>query len=201
MHELGRWDRRRLLEIGRDAIEAVLCRDGRPEVDVRSLSGALCRPAAAFVTLREEGELRGCVGRLRFDLPLWKNVEGAAVDAAFEDPRFPPLSVGELPIVDLEVSVLEPPVVVHSPAEFEPGLHGIIVERGLRMALLLPQVATEMGWGAPEMLSAVCRKAGLPSDAWRDSSTKLRVFGATHFSEREELALAAPGATRSAALD
>jgi AmmeMemoRadiSam system protein A len=198
MHELGQWDRRRLLEIARGAIESVLCRDGMFEVDLRTLSAGLCQTAAAFVTLREEGEIRGCVGRMRFDLPVWTNVRSAAVDAAFEDPRFVPLSEAELPRIELEISVLEPPVPIADASGFEPGRHGVIVERGLRMALLLPQVATEMGWGAPQMLGAVCRKAGLPENAWREPSTKLRVFEATHFSETATVEMRVPaGAVRT----
>lgn len=192
MRELGQWDRRQLLGIARATIESALCRDRTFDVDVRSLSAGLCQTAAAFVTLREDREVRGCVGRMRFDLPLWANVSAAAIDAAFEDPRFVPLTEAELPHVELEISVLEPPVPITDPASFEAGRHGIIVERGPRAALLLPQVATEMGWGAEEMLGAVCRKAGLRESAWREPSTRLRIFEATHFSELETLEAPAP---------
>jgi uncharacterized protein (TIGR00296 family) len=88
-------------------------------------------------------------------------------------------------MLELEVSVLEPPVDIPDASKFEAGRHGIVVERGMRRALLLPQVAGEMGWGSVEMLDAVCRKAGLPGDAWKDRATRLSVFEASYFGETE----------------
>jgi uncharacterized protein (TIGR00296 family) len=83
------------------------------------------------------------------------------------------------------VSVLDPPVELPDPAGFVAGRHGIVIEQGMRRGLLLPQVATEMGWDESQMLEAVCRKANLPPDAWRDASTKLFVFESTCFGEAE----------------
>jgi len=142
-------------------------------------------PAAAFVTIREHGELRGCIGLLRFEVPLWINVREAAVAAALNDPRFFPVEERELPALELEVSVLEPPVEIADASGFQAGRHGIVVERGLRRALLLPQVAAEMGWSSEQMLDAVCGKAGLAGDAWHDRETRLFVFEASYFGDAE----------------
>ena len=137
------------------------------------------------MTIHEQGELRGCIGLLRFEVPLWINVREAAAAAALDDPRFFPVEERELPALELEVSVLEPPVEIADASGFEAGRHGIVVERGMRRALLLPQVAGEMGWGSEQMLDAVCRKAGLSGDAWREPQTRLFVFEASFFSEAE----------------
>ena len=176
-------DQTRLLAIARRAIEAAVCPETDLAVDASTLTAAMLKPAAAFVTLHERGELRGCIGLLRFEVPLWLNVRDAARAAALEDPRFMPVSRPEVQELDIEVSVLEPPVELGDAAGFEAGRHGIVVERGMRRALLLPQVASEMGWGAEQMLDAVCRKAGLESGAWRDKRTRLFVFDSRCFGE------------------
>ena len=93
------------------------------------------------------------------------------------------MTSAEVSTLEIEVSVLEPPVELLDLTGFEAGRHGIVVERGAYRALLLPQVATEMGWGPAQMLDAVCRKAGLPGDAWRDRGTRLLVFESSCFSE------------------
>jgi AmmeMemoRadiSam system protein A len=189
MLQLARSDRKKLVRMARAAIEGAVCPEPprgpgkRLEVDESELSPALLEPAAAFVTLHEHGELRGCIGLLRYDAPVWLNVRDAAVAAALDDPRFRPVVAAEVPALEIEVSVLEPPVALPDPAGFVAGRHGIVVERGFNRALLLPQVATEQGWGAAEMLAAVCRKAGLPGDAWRDEGTQLYVFEAVCFGE------------------
>jgi len=178
-------DRRLLLAIARRSIErAVRGRPHGPEMDPEPTE-ALTRPAAAFVTLHEQGELRGCIGLMRYEVPLWANVREAAAAAAVDDPRFRPVDPSELDALSVEVSVLEPPVELPDPAGFVAGRHGIIVQRGRRHALLLPQVADEMGWDSARMLDAVCRKAGLPGDAWRDSATRLLVFESVCFGESD----------------
>jgi AmmeMemoRadiSam system protein A len=132
---------------------------------------------------------------MRFDVPLWINVHDAAAAAALDDPRFLPVTESELGALEVEVSVLEPPVELPDPAGFKAGRHGIVVERGGRRALLLPQVATEMGWGAEQMLDAVCRKAGLAGSAWRDKETRLSVFESVCFGEREPAGSGKPSPT------
>jgi AmmeMemoRadiSam system protein A len=186
MRQLERSDQLRLLAIAHGALEAAVCHGRSFAFDPANLTPDLLAPAAAFVTLHEQGELRGCIGLMRFETPVWLNVRDAAVAAAQDDPRFMPVQEAEVPALDLEISVLEPPVELPDPAGFVVGRHGIVVERGLRRGLLLPQVATEQGWDAEEMLDAVCRKAGLPGDAWRDPETKLYVFESTCFGDEKD---------------
>jgi AmmeMemoRadiSam system protein A len=182
--QLERPDQRQLLGIARQAIEAAV-RHAPLALAADTFSGGIREPAAAFVTIHERGELRGCIGLMRFEVPLWQNVRDAARAAALDDPRFLPVDESELPALELEVSVLDPPVELPDPAGFVAGRHGIVIEQGMRRGLLLPQVATEMGWDESQMLEAVCRKANLAPDAWRDASTKLFVFESTCFGEAE----------------
>ena len=186
MNQLEVTDRRHLLAIARRAIEAAVSRGARGGASTGDVSPALTEPAAAFVTIHERGQLRGCIGLMRFDAPLWLNVRDAARAAALDDPRFLPVAESELPDIELEISVLDPPVHLVDPAGFVAGRHGIVAERGAHRGLLLPQVATEMGWIAVQMLDAVCRKANLPADAWGDGSVRLSVFESTCFSEHED---------------
>jgi AmmeMemoRadiSam system protein A len=174
---------RQLLAWARAAIAAELGLGPPVVVREEDLSEDLRAPHGAFVTLKKGRDLRGCIGRLDFEVPLWKNVLRSAVSSAFEDPRFEPLSPRELPEVRIEISVLEPPVLLPDPADFDPQVHGIIVERGGRRALLLPKVAQEYGWDARQTLETVCWKAGLPPDAWRDPAARLMVFTAFDFAE------------------
>jgi AmmeMemoRadiSam system protein A len=145
--------------------------------------GVLLEPGRAFVTLHLDGELRGCVGYIESDRPLWETVVSAAVGAAAGDPRFRPVTGREVASLAIDVSVLGPAVPLVDLATFRPGSDGMIVERGRRRGLLLPDVASEHGWGVGEMLAATCWKAGLPADAWRDPGTRAFVFRATRVSD------------------
>ena len=185
MKQLETSDQRQLLAIARRAIEAAVGHATPAGSPAAPIPPGLTEPAAAFVTIHEHGELRGCIGLMRFEAPLWVNVRDAARAAALDDPRFLPVAESELPALELEVSVLDPPVDLPDPAGFIAGRHGIVVERGAHRALLLPQVATEMGWNETQMLEAVCRKANLAGDSWRDKSTRLLVFESTCFNERD----------------
>jgi AmmeMemoRadiSam system protein A len=116
------------------------------------------------------------MGTLGAEMPLGEAVVRAAGMAATRDPRFPPVAAPELAGIGIEVSVLSRPRPLANPGDFVPGRDGIVVEARGRRALLLPQVATEMRWGTTEMLDAVCAKAGLHADAWRERATRLEVF-------------------------
>jgi AmmeMemoRadiSam system protein A len=175
--------RRTLLAWARAAIEAALGVGPEHRVREDELSDDLRAPHGAFVTLKSGGDLRGCIGRLDFDVPLWRNVLRSAVSSALEDPRFVPLAPEELQSIRIEISVLEPPVSLPDPRDFDPQVHGIIIELGGRRALLLPKVAQEEGWDARRTLETVCWKAGLPPDAWRDPLARLSVFTAFDFAE------------------
>jgi uncharacterized protein len=164
-----------LLDLARAAVRAAV--DGRaaPAPDPRD-HPEMREPSDAFVTLTIGDGLRGCMGTLGAEMPVGDAVVRAAGMAATRDPRFPPVAARELPGVRIEVSVLTRPCPLPNPAAFVPGRDGIVVEAHGRRALLLPQVATEMGWGATEMLDAVCEKAGLHTKAWRQRGTRLEVF-------------------------
>ena len=141
--------------------------------------------AGAFVTLRIKGQLRGCIGYPEAGLPLIEVIERCAVSAAISDPRFPPLSEAEWMEVDLELSVLGPIEPVPDLQDVVVGRHGLIVESGRRRGLLLPQVAVEWKWNAPEFAAQTCLKAGLPRDAWQKGAMLFK-FEAEVFGEGEE---------------
>ncbi len=172
-------DQQRLLRHARRAIAARL--EERPLEPLGS-PGALDEPAAAFVTIRLGGRLRGCIGSVEDDESLHEVVARCAGDAATRDPRFPPLPPADLPDVRLEISVLTPFRRVADPAETEVGRHGVMVEQGPHRALLLPQVAPEWGWDRDTFLSQACVKAGLPADAWRTAAA-VHTFEAQVFEE------------------
>ena len=154
----------------------------------------LAEKRGVFVTLNavEEGGamLRGCIG---FPYPvkqLREAVKEAAVLAATDDPRFPPVSPGELDGIVVEVSVLTPPVELEAeerkdlPSKVKVGADGLMVSNDFASGLLLPQVATEQGWGPEEFLNQTCLKAGLPTDAWLLPSTRVQTFQADIFAEK-----------------
>jgi AmmeMemoRadiSam system protein A len=139
----------------------------------------------AFVTLKADGELRGCIGHVTACMALADAVKSAAVSAAFSDPRFPPITPEEWPQVRIEISVLSPFEPVDNPSRVVIGEHGVMIRAGYRSGLLLPQVAAEQGWDRETFLAHACRKAGLPPDAWRSPATTIEVFTATVFHEQE----------------
>lgn len=177
--------KRELLKIARMSIGAALgeCEPPEKQVDQASLA-ELC---GAFVTLHLHGELRGCIGYIEPRYPLSETVEEVAQKAAFEDPRFAPLTLKELKQVEIEISVLSPLRKISDPAEVEVGKHGLVIDAGYTRGLLLPQVATEYGWGREQFLSHTARKAGLPPDAWKKKDVTLYVFTSDVFSESEIL--------------
>jgi AmmeMemoRadiSam system protein A len=169
-----------LLRLARAALEARV-RGRRAPAPARG--GLLDEPRGAFVSIHCAGELRGCLGRLEIDQPLAETVAHLAAVVSDSDPRFPPVREGELPQLEVEISVLTPEREIASAEEIEVGRHGLIVEHGTRRGLLLPQVAIEHGWDREAFLQHTCRKAGLPPDAWRQGA-RLYVFEAQVFSEK-----------------
>ncbi len=139
----------------------------------------------AFVTLNKNGQLRGCIGYIEGVKPLYLTIADMAESAAFRDPRFPPVSADEVPDLEIEISVLTPLRPIDSLDEIQVGRDGILIRQGFYQGLLLPQVATEYGWGQERFLSETCHKAGLPSDCWRDPDTDILIFSADIFSERD----------------
>jgi AmmeMemoRadiSam system protein A len=175
--------RTRLLRIARESIEAAL--DGRrPELDPSQLDGTLTRPSGAFVSLHtKDGDLRGCIGSIQAVAPLCEAVVANAINAAFRDPRFYPLRKDEVANVEIEISVMSPIGPVSDIAEIEVGRDGLIVTRGSRKGLLLPQVATQYGWDRETFLRQTCVKAGLPAESWRSGDCLVEKFSAEVFSE------------------
>jgi AmmeMemoRadiSam system protein A len=176
-----------LVALARGAIEERLFGGALAAVRARiRITEALAGPRGCFVTLKaphpEEGlVLRGCIGSIEARLPAHEAVVEAAVQAAFEDPRFPPLRRDEYVAVSVSVSALTPPAPVPSAADIVPGRHGVVLETGGRRAVFLPEVAAEHGWSTVQMLEHLSRKAGLPADAWRQA--RLHVFFSEHFTE------------------
>ncbi len=142
-------------------------------------------PAGAFVTLRIDQGLRGCIGSIFPEAPLYKAVRDNALRSAFADPRFPPLDPVEFAGISIEISVMGPVTRVVDLNEIEVGRDGLIIRRGGRAGLLLPQVATEYGWSREEFLSHTCQKAGLDRLCWKDPDCSVEKFAAEVFSEDE----------------
>lgn len=187
-----------LVKLARRAVELFLDTGRRPELKGR-FPKVFEAKKGVFVTLRkivelEDGSrrwvLRGCVGYPLPKLPLAKATVNAAIAAATRDPRFPPVTPSELGHLIFEVSVLSDlNMIIGDPGEIlsniKIGLDGVVVEKGLMKALLLPQVAVEYSWSSEEFLSQACIKAGLPPDAWKSRGVKIYKFQARVFAEIE----------------
>lgn len=175
-------ERDELLKLARTSVETAV-RQRR----LYDFNGAgfesLMQERGAFVTLKEKGELRGCIGYVAPVKPLSYTVRDVAAFAALKDSRFPPVSTGELPQLEYEISVLSPLRRVLDVKQIEVGRHGLVVRRGDNEGLLLPQVPVEQKWDRMTFLAETCRKAGLPADAWRDERTDIFMFTALVFGD------------------
>jgi uncharacterized protein (TIGR00296 family) len=177
-----------LLKLARTAIETyilkgqVLNAPEPPSADLKENMGV-------FVTLHENGELRGCIGYPEPVKPLLNALIEVAIGAATGDPRFAPLNSHELERIQVEVSVLTPPelIIVDKPSEYlekiNIGLDGLIIERGIFRGLLLPQVPVEWGWDKEEFLANTCMKAGMSPDCWLQEGVKIWSFQSQIFNE------------------
>ncbi|MCX7927549.1 MAG: AmmeMemoRadiSam system protein B [Candidatus Omnitrophica bacterium] len=180
---LNNQQKKRLLQIARQTIEEYL-RTHRI-LEFEEQDATLNKNMGAFVTLHKFGQLRGCIGNLSANKPLYLTVRDMAIEAATGDPRFTPVNTKELSDIEIEISVLSPLKRVVSADEIKIPGHGVLVRRGFYSGVFLPQVASETGWSKEEFLDNLCaHKAGLPADAWKDPSTELYIFTAEVFSEK-----------------
>jgi AmmeMemoRadiSam system protein B/AmmeMemoRadiSam system protein A len=175
-------DKRALLAFARKTISRVLLTDTVPLA--RGFNSNLQLPRGVFVTLKKKGELRGCVGRIIGDEPLCKLVGAMAIQAAFNDRRFSPLTADELNDIEIEISVLTPIKQAVGAADIVVGRDGVLLSKYGHSAVFLPQVPTEQGWNREEMLDNLCLKAGLTAGSWKEG-VQLSTFQAVVFSEAD----------------
>lgn len=181
-YELTISQKKMLLEFARKTIVNFLNSEKVPLA--RDFDVALKRKQGAFVTLRKKEDLRGCIGHIENDRPLCETIGSMALQAAFNDPRFQPLTVDELPEIEIEISVLTPDKKIDDAEEIIPGRDGVLLKKEGRQAVFLPQVATERHWNRYQLLDNLCIKAGFKIGSWKKDS-ELYVFQAIIFKESE----------------
>jgi AmmeMemoRadiSam system protein B/AmmeMemoRadiSam system protein A len=171
-----------LLKISRKTLEEFVRNGKIPEFKIESET--LKKNAGAFVTLKKFGDLRGCIGYILPVKPLYQAVIENTINACSRDFRFPPVDSSELKDIEIEISVLSPPVPVKSYNEIEIGKHGIILKKGFHQAVFLAHVAPEQGWDLPTTLKHLSLKAGLSPDDWK-SGCEFEVFTEIVFKESD----------------
>ncbi len=179
-------DKKALLKLARGMIETQLATGKRAKPDELgvTVSPSMKKVMGTFVTLHKDGDLRGCIGEIFPRRPLVEAVMEQALNAAFGDPRFTPVVADEMKRIHVEISALTPPAPVNSWKDIVIGKHGMVLSKGGRSAVFLPQVAPEQGWDLPTTLTHLSQKAGLPPDAWKEGATYL-VFEAIVFQEEK----------------
>lgn len=178
---LSEAQRRRLLQVARQSLRHAVGLG--PPADTHTDDPVLRQPAGAFVTLKKDGELRGCIGHIEAVGPLIETVAEMARAAALEDPRFYPVTAEEEPAIEIEISVLSPITPCPDLEAIEIGRHGLVVSQGPYRGLLLPQVPVEWGWDRETFLRRTCQKAGLAPDAYLRGA-KVHWFEAEVFGEK-----------------
>lgn len=182
--ELSVEEKKILLDAARRSINSIFYKEEIPEPDYKK-HPVLKSHAGAFVTLTEKNKLRGCIGYIISDEPLFETVCKAAVQAAEYDPRFMPVTKSEMLKLSIEISVLSEPFPMNSYDEIEIGKHGLILEEKGRRGLLLPQVPVEHHLNKDQYLDAICQKTGFPSGYWRGKNLKMEMFTANVFGEND----------------
>jgi len=172
-----------LLKIARESITSAVNNKKLPEYEIKD--PVLNTKCGSFVTLQINGNLRGCIGNITAETPLWQTVRNMAVESALRDPRFYPLTPGELEKADIEISVLSPLRKIKEIEEIKVGEHGIFIKNGFYQGLLLPQVATNYGWDRNTFLEQTCYKAGMSSNCYREKDTEILIFSAAVFGEKD----------------
>lgn len=175
-------ERSELLGIAKQAVRMAVTEGKRYEPPPPK-SQALLEPRGAFVTLKRHGDLRGCIGHILAQEPLYLTVREVAIYAATRDPRFPAVSAKELSELEFEISVLSPLRKIKDAHEVRVGEHGLLIRSGARQGLLLPQVPVEQKWDRRTFLEETCHKAGLDANAWKQPDSELFVFTALVFDD------------------
>lgn len=178
---MNKKEQQQLLHLARETVCATVTNQPLPLLEAPA--AALCSHSGCFVTIKQQGQLRGCIGSFVAQQPLWQTVREMAVAAAIRDPRFYPMKPEDLTDFNLEISVLSPLQQIRSVEEITVGLHGIYLIKGHSHGVLLPQVAVEYGWDRDTFLRQTCRKAGLPDDAWQKDA-EIYLFSAEVFGEK-----------------
>ncbi len=171
---LSKTDATTLLKIARDAIINQI--KGTDYSPTPREEEALNQHSGCFVTITQEGRLRGCIGNFQSQQPLFQEVANMAVAAASQDPRFQPMGRDELDNFSLEITVLSPLEKIDDTNLIEVGTHGIYIIKGHNRGVLLPQVATEYGWDRKTFLQQTCVKAGLPENSWQLPGVEIYIF-------------------------
>lgn len=178
---LSEEDKEELLNVAKKTLEEYVRNKKIPDFKVKS--EVLQKKCGAFVTLKKNGALRGCIGHIVAEKPLFLVIRDMAIAASTQDYRFPPVKPSEIDEIEIEISVLTPMQKVNSADEIKVGRDGLMIRRGYNSGLLLPQVPVEQGWDKETFLEHTCYKAGLPARAWE--SSELWKFQAIVFSEKE----------------
>lgn len=177
---IGAWQeniRIEALAIARFTLEEYLKKKEIPQITTKT--EFLQKPLGAFVTLKKDNNLRGCIGIFETNRPLYQTIQEMTIASAFDDPRFPPVEQRELANIEIEISVLTKPKRIPDWHRIELGKHGVIIKKNGHSGTFLPQVAEETGWNREEFLGQLCQqKAGLPEDCYLDSETEIYIFEA-----------------------
>ncbi len=170
----------RILKIAKESMETYIKTGKR--VKFKEKDPVLLTKKGAFVTIKKNGNLRGCIGRIIADKPLCDTIAEMAIQSSSGDPRFPAVGAEELDELKIEISVLSELEKIQDVEKIKVGTHGILIRKGFYSGLLLPQVATEYDWNRDEFLAHTCNKAGLPADAWKKNA-EIFIFSACIFGE------------------
>lgn len=190
MATLGDIERSILLKLARKEIASECGVESVIRIRPEEIPASLKENRGCFVTLHKGGALRGCIGTIEPVIPLFACVEENARNAAFRDPRFAPLTRDELELIDIEVSVLTVPRALKFrdgedlKNQLKPGIHGVIISQGYRRATFLPQVWEQL----PEkeaFLRHLCMKGAMAASAWQSAQTRVEVYEAEYFSEKQ----------------
>jgi len=182
--KLSREDKIQLLRFARNALELYITENSIPNYDEAEINPANLNQMGAFVTLYKNGELRGCIGHIESDKPLYKTIQSLTISSATKDYRFKSVKQDELSSIEIEISVLTPMKKISSINQIEIGRHGIYIKKGFQTGTFLPQVANETGWSVEDFLGRCARdKAHIGWEGWKDAD--LFTYEAMKFSESD----------------